>query len=60
VWVGAPSALVAEGNAEVMAALTSLGYSPTEAASAIAALPDSPDLAIEEKIRLALQHLASR
>lgn len=60
VWVGAPAALVAEGNAEVLAALTSLGYSLTEAASAIAALPDSPDLIIEEKIKLALQHLASR
>lgn len=58
VWVGA--AVSAEGNAEVITALTSLGYSPSEAASAVAALPDSPGLTIEEKVRLALQHLAAR
>jgi len=57
-WVGA--AIPAEGNAEVMAALTNLGYSPSDAASAVAAIPDSPDLTVEEKIRLALQHLAAR
>jgi len=58
IWVGA--AVSAEGNAEVIAALVSLGYSPSEAASAIAAIPDSPDLTIEDKIRLALQHFAAR
>ena len=58
VWVGA--AVSGEGNAEVIAALVNLGYSPSEAASAVAAIPDSPDLTIEDKIRLALQHLAAR
>ena len=58
VWVGA--VVSAEGNAEVIAALTSLGYTPSEAASAVAAIPDSPDLTIEDKIRLALQHFAAR
>jgi len=58
VWVGA--AVSGEGNAEVIAALVNLGYSPSEAASAVAAVPDSPDLTIEDKIRLALQHLAAR
>jgi len=58
VWVGAT--VSGEGNAEVIAALVNLGYSPSEAASAVAAIPDSPDLTIEDKIRLALQHLAAR
>ena len=58
IWVGA--AVSGEGNAEVIAALVNLGYSPSEAASAVAAIPDSPDLTIEDKIRLALQHLAAR
>ncbi len=50
----------AEGDAEVIAALTSLGYTPAEATSALATLPDSPELAVEDKIRLALQHFAAR
>jgi len=57
-WVGA--AVSGEGNAEVIAALVNLGYSPSEAASAVAAIPDSPGHTIEDKIRLALQHLAAR
>jgi len=54
---GAP---MAEGDAEVMAALTGLGYSSAEAASAVASLPDSPELTVEERIRLALQYFATR
>jgi Holliday junction DNA helicase RuvA len=50
----------AEGEGEVIAALTSLGYSIAEATSAIASLSDAADLAVEEKIRLALQYLAAR
>jgi len=57
-WVGA--AVSPEGNAEVIAALTSLGYSHAEAASAVSTLPDSPDLTVEDKIRLALQQFAAR
>lgn len=44
-------------DAEVISALTSLGYSIAEAQTALRSLP-SGDLALEEKIRLALQHLA--
>jgi len=58
IWVGA--AVSGEGNAEVIAALINLGYSPSEAASAVAAIADSPDLTIEDKIRLALLHFAAR
>jgi len=55
--VGAPAAA---GDAEVIAALTSLGYSSAEAASAVATLPDSPELTVEERVRLALQYFAAR
>ena len=55
--VGAP---MAEGDAEVIAALTSLGYSSAEAASAAATLPDSPEFTVEDRVRLALQYLAAR
>jgi Holliday junction DNA helicase RuvA len=44
-------------DAEVISALTSLGYSIAEAQAALRSLP-SEDLALEERIRLALQHLA--
>ncbi len=53
--IGASSYLT-EDNAEVMTALTNLGYSAAEATRAIAALP--PGLSLEDKIKLALQHLA--
>ncbi len=43
---------------DVRAALLSLGYSAAEATTAIAALPDTPDLTLEDKIMLALQHFA--
>jgi Holliday junction DNA helicase RuvA len=45
-------------NAEVLAALTSLGYSITEARAALAAIPDAPDLTTEQRLKLALRHLA--
>lgn len=43
---------------DVRAVLASLGYSAAEAMSAIAALPRSPDLGLEEKVKLALKHFA--
>ena len=56
-WVGV-SPYLTQDNAEVVAALTNLGYSASEATKAVAELPSSPDLSLEEKIKLALQHLA--
>ncbi len=52
-WIPA----LAQSNADVVAALTSLGYSAGEAAAATAVIPDS-EMGIEERIRIALQHLA--
>jgi len=45
-------------DADVIAALTSLGYSIAEAQSALRSLP-AKDLPLEEKIRLTLQYLGS-
>jgi len=41
---------------DVRAALISLGYTAAEANAATANLPDSPELSLEGKIKLALQH----
>ena len=48
-----------EGNSDIVAALTSLGYSLTEASRAISSLPPEP-MSIEEKIKIALKYLSSR
>ena len=45
-------------DAEVLAALTGLGYSLTEATSALASLPAIPDLTLEDRLKMALQHLS--
>ena len=59
-WVTAPAAQLAEENTEVLSALTSLGYSVNEASRAVATLPPSSDLSLEEKIKLALQYFGGR
>ena len=45
-----------QGNSEVVAALTSLGYSVAEATRAVATLPAPSDLSLEDKIKLALKY----
>ena len=45
-------------DAEVLAVLQSLGYSMAEATSALTSVPDSPELTIEDKLKLALRNLA--
>jgi Holliday junction DNA helicase RuvA len=59
-WVTTPAAQLAEANTDVLAALTSLGYSVAEATRAVATLPPSSDLSLEEKIKLALQYFTSK
>ena len=49
---------LAPERADVLAALTGLGYSVIEAAKAISRLPDSEELSLEEKVRMALQQMA--
>ena len=59
-WVTTPGVQLAEENTEVVAALTSLGYSVSEANRAVASLPPSSDLSLEEKIKLALQYFGGK
>lgn len=55
--LGAAASLIGQENAEVVGALTSLGYSVSEATKAVSSLPISPALSLEEKVKLALQAL---
>jgi len=59
-WITTPAAELAQENADVLAALTHLGYSATEATRAVATLPPSSDLSLEEKVKLALQYFATK
>jgi len=53
--------LPSEGSAEVISALTSLGYSAAEAARAVASLPsETADLPLEEKIKQALGYFGGK
>lgn len=52
---GGPLAALSTGDAEVIAALTTLGYSVAEAQQALAGLPPAGSIPLEERIRLALQ-----
>ncbi|MBT3363680.1 MAG: Holliday junction branch migration protein RuvA [Chloroflexi bacterium] len=56
-WQSSVAAAGTSDNGEVLAALKSLGYSASEALSAMAAIPDINDLKLEDKITRALQHL---
>ena len=51
--------LLAPGDSDAIAALTSLGYSLREATQAVSSIPDSPELSLEEKVRAALQRLSA-
>ncbi len=53
-----PLGALGAGDAEVIAALTALGYSVAEAQQALAGLPRAGDLPLEERIRLALRSFA--
>ena len=57
-WREAVLPLGAEDE-DVMAALTSLGYSLKEASKAVSSLPVPNELSLEEKVKVALQHLAT-
>ena len=55
--IATPAAQVTQENTDVLAALTSLGYSVAEASHAVATLPAASDLSVEERVKLALQYL---
>jgi Holliday junction DNA helicase RuvA len=48
---------LAPESADVISALTGLGYSVAEATRAISKIPDSQELSLEEKVRVALQQI---
>ena len=50
----------ARENTDVLAALTSLGYSAAEAVKAAATVPADTDLALEDKVKLALRYFGGR
>lgn len=58
-WEGVVAPVLAQEDADVVAALTNLGYSLKEATQAVSSLPDSRELDLEERVRLALQQLAT-
>ncbi len=59
-WITTPSVQSAEENAEAMAALTSLGYSISEATRAVASLPSDAKLSLEDKVRQALAYFTTK
>jgi len=59
-FITAPAAQLAQENIDVLTALTSLGYSVSEANRAVASLPFSSNLNLEEKVKLALQYFTSK
>ena len=59
-WITTPAAQLAEENTEVLAALTSLGYSVSEATRAVASLPPDSELSLEEKVKQALAYFTTK
>jgi Holliday junction DNA helicase RuvA len=59
-WAGAVTPALTPEDADVVAALTTLGYSLKEATQAVAGLPNAEELDLEEKVRLALRQLATK
>jgi Holliday junction DNA helicase RuvA len=59
-WMVAQGMEAVQGNSEVVSALTSLGYSVSEAARAVAALPADKKLSLEDKITLALKYFGGK
>ena len=52
----APVAYLTDTDAEVMSALTGLGYSVVEAQTALASLPRDPSIPLDERLRQALAY----
>jgi len=55
---GAAAPLLSDADAEVIAALTGLGFSLVEAQAALQSLPRDEDLPVEERVRQALAYFA--
>jgi holliday junction DNA helicase RuvA len=58
-WMLTQDLETVQGNSEVVAALTSLGYSVSEATRAVATLP-STQMTLEEKVKTALKYFGEK
>ena len=59
-WDGEVIPSISQADSDAVAALTGLGYSIREATQALSSILRTDDMSLEEKIRLALQRLASK
>jgi len=59
-WVVSAATPVSQENADVLGALTALGYSAAEAVKAVASLPVEPKMKLEDKVKTALQYLGKK
>ena len=59
-WEGEALPDLSQGDSDAVAALTGLGYSIREATQALGAIKQTPDITLEDKVRLALQKLSTR
>ncbi len=59
-WITTPATQLAQENTDVLAALTALGYSAAEATKAVATLPTTSELSLEEKVKLALGYFGGK
>ena len=59
-WITTPATQLAQENTDVLAALTSLGYSAAEATKAVATLPATSEMSLEEKVKLALAYFGGK
>ena len=57
---GSPGRTTPDGNSEVLAALSALGYSASEARAAVDAIPEADGMTVEDRIRMALRQFAQR
>jgi Holliday junction DNA helicase RuvA len=58
-FIATPVGDISRENNEVLAALTAMGYSVTEASRAVATLPADENLDLEDRIKLALRYFAA-
>jgi len=59
-WITTPAVQLAEENTEVVAALTSLGYSVSEATRAVGNLTPDSKLSLEDRVKQALAYFTTK
>ena len=59
-WILTQDLESVQGNTEVISALTSLGYSVSEATRAVSTLPVPSNISLEERIKMALKYFGGK